>query len=1033
MGEQIAASAPKPRRRRFRILRLGAIVAVLLVVLIAAAPWIVAHTGLRDEAINTVLASPSVKASTAGASLGWFSPLSVEGLHLRSTDNRVDIRMEAITADRPFWQLWSSSPDLGTLQVERVHVLVELPLEVQILEAGQRLEPTFTAVVKNATLKLRLAGQDDTVIEVDDLNLTVRIEHTEHGRMLTVDPIVLFERRQLSPKLASKLIHLCSPTVHDTPQLSGAFSLSLSKLRIPLGVPRDQALKQVEIEGKLVLHDVSAPVTSPLALALVRVVADMNGKHPSEVVHLAHNAEIRFEVRDGRLYHDGLRIGFPDIDPALQLTSRGSVGLDKTLDLFVELPRLDPELRKALGPAKCRVTGTLARPKITVEDGSLVLHQPKRKDPIVGGHGMALTMQVESTANGPMLSVEPVQVFNHAKLSLGVGKGLLKWLAPDFDSDRQLAGEISLSFSKLRLPLGDLGGPALAHLEAEGKLTLHQVSSEIQSPLWLALLRYVADMNGKKPPQAIHLIADSEIRFEVKGGRLHYDGLRLGFPEIDPALTITTRGSIGLDDTLDLVVELPRLDPGLRQAMGSAICRITGTLDRPTIAVQDGSLVLRQHGQQEPIIAVHGLALTMHVESTKEGPVLAVDPVEVLKKAKVNLRVASGLLKWIAPDVDGDREVSGEVSLSLSKLRLPLGDAGGPALAHVEAEGKLTLHQVSSEIKSPLWQGLLRYVADLNGKKPPQTVRLSADSEVHFEVKGGRLHYDGLRLGFPEIDPALTITSSGSLQLDETLDLVVELPRLRPDKPAQAPLKCRVSGSVNQPKIEVADAALIVLLTDSDKAALSADNLNLTFTVETVEGERMLKLAPVVVFKKQKLTPAVGDELLHLIAPTLADLAGVQGEFSLSIDTFAVPLGASRADFAKKVALAGKLQLHDITVSVKTPLLQTLVKLVADMHGKKPSDVVRVVQNAEVQFKVQGGRLYHEGLRFGFPDISPDLLIKSQGSVGFDKSLDLVLEVPRVLVDLKDSQPKKLDPVRFRITGTLAEPIVTVIQPGKDK
>jgi hypothetical protein len=103
------------------------------------------------------------------------------------------------------------------------------------------------------------------------------------------------------------------------------------------------------------------------------------------------------------------------------------------------------------------------------------------------------------------------------------------------------------------------------------------------------------------------------------------------------------------------------------------------------------------------------------------------------------------------------------------------------------------------------------------------------------------------------------------------------------------------------------------------------------------------------------------------------------------------------------------------------------------MHGKKPSDVVRVIQKAEVRFKVQDGRMYHEGLRFGFPDISPDLLISSQGWVGYDKSLDLVLEVPRILVDKKGVEIKKLDPVHFRVTGTIDQPIVKDIKPDKGK
>src|SRR6516165_9688492 len=140
MSVQTAANNPTPKRRRFRILWILGIAAILLAVLIVAAPWIVAHTGLRDTAINAILASPSVTASSDSASFGWFSPLSVQGLHLNSTNNHVDVRVGDVTAERSPWQLWSSAPDLGTIKVEKPHVLLELPLDVRVRGPSDRLE-----------------------------------------------------------------------------------------------------------------------------------------------------------------------------------------------------------------------------------------------------------------------------------------------------------------------------------------------------------------------------------------------------------------------------------------------------------------------------------------------------------------------------------------------------------------------------------------------------------------------------------------------------------------------------------------------------------------------------------------------------------------------------------------------------------------------------------------------------------------------------------------------------------------------------
>jgi hypothetical protein len=566
--------------------------AILLAGLIVSAPRIVAHTRLRDTAINSILTSPSVTASSDGASFGWFSPLSVHGLHLNSTNNHLDVRVEDITAERSLWQLCFSAPDLGTIKVERPHVLLELPLDVQVQGRVERLEPAFTAIVNDARLTVRLTKQDEPVIDVDDINMTFRVEKAEEGRVLTLDPMVVFDRRTLSPKLASRLLHLFDPTMSDDPQISGAVSLSLDKLRIPIGVPRERAVQRMKLEGTLVLHDVATEVCNPMRQVLVQLVADMNGKDASHVVRLTQDAEIRFHVRDGRLYHEGLRIGFPDIDPGLQLTSRGSVGLDKTLDLFLELPRLDEALRKEKGPARCRITGTIANPQVAVEDASLVIRRHDRKEPIIAADGIHLNMQVENTASGCVLVVAPVEIFKKKKLSLEVAAGLVQFLAPDVQSDRQVAGEISLWFNKLRIPLGVATEQKFKQLEAEGKLTLHQVASEVKSPLWKGLIRLAAVMNGKLPSNVIRLVEDSEIHFQVRDGRLHHEGQRIGFPEIDPELVISSRGSIGIDETLDLHLEMPRLRKHQRDK-GPLQCHVTGTLHEPKIAMQDAPLVVR--------------------------------------------------------------------------------------------------------------------------------------------------------------------------------------------------------------------------------------------------------------------------------------------------------------------------------------------------------------------------------------------------------------------------------------------------------
>jgi hypothetical protein len=120
------------------------------------------------------------------------------------------------------------------------------------------------------------------------------------------------------------------------------------------------------------------------------------------------------------------------------------------------------------------------------------------------------------------------------------------------------------------------------------------------------------------------------------------------------------------------------------------------------------------------------------------------------------------------------------------------------------------------------------------------------------------------------------VSTRGSVGLDETLDLLVELPRLRKDKLDKGPLQCQITGSIKEPKIAIKDAPLAIKLKGGDKAALTVDNVNLNFRIEDSKGGRTLTLAPVTIFEKQKLTPEVADQLIHLIVPTLTDLGSIK-------------------------------------------------------------------------------------------------------------------------------------------------------------
>jgi hypothetical protein len=206
-----------------------------------------------------------------------------------------------------------------------------------------------------------------------------------------------------------------------------------------------------------------------------------------------------------------------------------------------------------------------------------------------------------------------------------------------------------------------------------------------------------------------------------------------------------------------------------------------------------------------------------------------------------------------------------------------------------------------------------------------------------------------------------------------------------------------------------------------EQPLLDVDTIDLGMEIQYEADLPVLKLAPVKVFDHRRLTEQRGEEWLRLIVPALVDVADVQGEFSLSIDSMRVPLAGSKQQVLHSTELSGQLQLHDVTTKFETPLLSAMVKVLADQYGKTPSETIRVAKDAEIHFEFRDGRLFQEGLRIGFPDLSPDLICRSSGSVGLDRSLDLVLQVPAILAGTQD---RKSGEVHFQVTGTIDDPKV---------
>ena len=67
---------------------------------------------------------------------------------------------------------------------------------------------------------------------------------------------------------------------------------------------------------------------------------------------------------------------------------------------------------------------------------------------------------------------------------------------------------------------------------------------------------------GTSFPDAITVAQDVSVQFMVKNGRLHHSGLAFILPHGEKSIDIVSSGSVGLDETLDLTLEI-KLPDGL--------------------------------------------------------------------------------------------------------------------------------------------------------------------------------------------------------------------------------------------------------------------------------------------------------------------------------------------------------------------------------------------------------------------------------------------------------------------------------------
>jgi hypothetical protein len=170
----------------------------------------------------------------------------------------------------------------------------------------------------------------------------------------------LLDRTALTPGLCNDVLKFVVPIFADVATAEGEVSVALEPWQIPLDHP-----EQSVGGGQLTIH-VAKVGAGPLARELAAQFGIV------DAVEIADHAEVKFQMRAGRVYHEGLAFGLP----GYRIRTSGSVGFDESLDLVADVPvpllkglPVSRKVQRALTDqtVKIRVRGTLKKPELDVQ------------------------------------------------------------------------------------------------------------------------------------------------------------------------------------------------------------------------------------------------------------------------------------------------------------------------------------------------------------------------------------------------------------------------------------------------------------------------------------------------------------------------------------------------------------------------------------------------------------------------------------------------------------------------------------------
>ncbi|MCH7727520.1 MAG: hypothetical protein IH991_13705, partial [Planctomycetes bacterium] len=189
------------------------------------------------------------------------------------------------------------------------------------------------------------------------------IHLTSNTPILELEKGPLLERVRISPEMCRSRLKYIAPFLADATRAEGTFSVDIDHASLPLTDPLNGNVKAV-------MHIHAAKIgPGPFGQQLQQAAIKIRSLAQGRLLALRRDSstdwlvlpsqQVQIEIRDGRVYHQGLT--FLAANDVVVHTS-GSVGADETLDMIAEVPIQIAAL--GVTSVTIPIRGTLSRPRI---------------------------------------------------------------------------------------------------------------------------------------------------------------------------------------------------------------------------------------------------------------------------------------------------------------------------------------------------------------------------------------------------------------------------------------------------------------------------------------------------------------------------------------------------------------------------------------------------------------------------------------------------------------------------------------------